>query len=168
MTEKDDMKKNVMGGVESECQLQLFGDDDIPRPPKPRKISGGSQNPIVFHDYESFVAKFADAPKTTDDCFTPQDVFEAVVKYVGTIYDLQGKAILRPFYPGGDYEHSDYPDDGVVIDNPPFSIFTKVCAFYTRHRIPFFLFGPGLTISSCCKYCTAVIVSEQITFENGA
>lgn len=151
-----------------EEQLTLFQEADIPRPPKPKARSGGSANSIVFHDYESFIAKFADNPKTTDDCFTPQDVYEAVVRYVGTIVDLTDKVILRPFFPGGDYEHSDYPDNGVVIDNPPFSIFTKCCAFYARHHIPFFLFGPGLTITSCCKYCTAVIVADQITFENGA
>lgn len=167
MIELDELTKKV-GGVESPDQLSLFGDEDIPQPPKPKGRNGGSGNPVVFHDYESFLAKFADNPKTTDDCFTPQDVFEAVVKYVGTIIDLTDKLILRPFYPGGDYEHSEYPNNGVVIDNPPFSIFTKCCAFYVRHDIPFFLFGPGLTISSCCKYCTAVIVSDQITFENGA
>lgn len=149
-------------------QLSLFGEDDIPQPPKPKARSGGSANSIVFHDYESFIAKFSENPKTTDDCFTPPDVYDVVVKYVGTIYDLSDKVILRPFFPGGDYEHSDYPDNGVVIDNPPFSIFTKCCAFYTMHKIPFFLFGPGLTIASCCKYCTAVIVADQITFENGA
>lgn len=149
-------------------QLSLFGEADIPAPPKPKPRKGGSSNSIVFHDYESFVAKFSDNPKTTDDCFTPQDVYEAVVKYVGTVVDLSDKLILRPFFPGGDYEHSEYPENGVVIDNPPFSIFTKCCAFYSRHRIPFFLFGPGLTIASCCKYCTAVIVADQITFENGA
>ena len=149
-------------------QLSLFGEEDIPQPPKPKARSGGSANSIVFHDYESFIAKFSENPKTTDDCFTPPDVYDAVVKYVGTIYDLSDKVILRPFFPGGDYEHSDYPDNGVVIDNPPFSIFTKCCAFYTMHKIPFFLFGPGLTIASCCKFCTAVIVADQITFENGA
>ena len=151
-----------------EEQLTLFQEADIPRPPKPKPRLGGSANSIVFHDYESFVAKFADNPKTTDDCFTPQDVYEAVVRYVGTVVDLTDKVILRPFFPGGDYEHAHYPDNGVVIDNPPFSIFTKCCAFYSAHRIPFFLFGPGLTITSCCKYCTAVIVADQITFENGA
>ena len=35
-------------------------------------------------------------------------------------------------------------------------------------RIPFFLFGPGLTILSCAKYCTAVFINQAITFENGA
>ena len=91
-----------------------------------------------------------------------------MVTYVGEVCDLTDKEILRPFYPGGDYEHAEYPEDGVVIDNPPFSMFTKICAFYTARRIPFFLFGPDLTIASCCKYCTAVIVDSQITFSNGA
>lgn len=131
--------------------------------------TGGSQNPIVFHDYESFIKKFTENPKTTDECWTPQDVYEAVVKYVGEVYPLEGKEILRPFYPGGDYEHAEYPDDGVVIDNPPFSMFTKICKFYMAKGVPFFLFGPGLTIMSCCKHgCTAVFIDDQIEFSNGA
>jgi hypothetical protein len=86
-----------------------------------RTPKGGSSNPIVFHDYESYIAKFREQAKTTDDTYTPPDVYEAVVKYVGTIYDLTDKVILRPFYPGGDYRNAEYPEDGVVIDNPPFS-----------------------------------------------
>ena len=149
-----------------EKQLDLFGEEI--RPQKPSVPKGGSGNPIVFHDYESFVAKFADNPKTTDDCFTPQDVYEAVVKYVGTICDLTGKEILRPFYPGGDYRNAEYPEDGIVIDNPPFSLFTKICEFYSAHRIPFFIFGPGMTITSCCRFCTAVVLACDTIFENGA
>lgn len=136
---------------------------------KRKKIyNGGSNNPIVFHDYESFVTKFKDNPKTTDDCYTPQDVYEAVVKYVGTITDLEGKEVLRPFFPGGDYVNAEYPEDGVVIDNPPFSMFTKICRFYSERKIPFFLFGPGLTIFSCLKYCSVVVVASQIEFSNRA
>ena len=148
-------------------QLSLFGDDDLTI--KKRKPKGGSSNPIVFKDYDSFVAKFTDSnAKTTDDCYPPKDVYEAVVTYVGSVTDLTDKVILRPFYPGGDYENAEYPDNGIVIDNPPFSIFTKICRFYTTLDIPFFLFGPGLTIASACKYCTAVIINECVTFENGA
>lgn len=133
------------------------------------KRNGGSRNPIVFNDYESFLAKFKENPKTTDECWTPKDVYEAVVKYVGEVYPLEGKQILRPFYPGGDYEHAEYPADGVVIDNPPFSIFTKICRFYMGHNIPFFLFGPALTIFSCCKHgATAVVVGGHVEFSNGA
>jgi hypothetical protein len=135
---------------------------------KKQRLKGGSQNPIVFHDYESFVAKFQNKEKTTDDTYTPPDVYDAVLAYVRSIYPMEGKEILRPFYPGGDYEHAEYPEDGVVIDNPPFSMFTKICKFYSERRIPFFLFGPGLTIFSCLKYCSAVVVASQIRFHNGA
>ena len=146
-------------------QLTLFAEHEIERP-KPKRPSGGSNNPIVFKDYEAFLAKFQNQDKTTDDTYTPKDVYEAIVKYVGTITDLSDKVILRPFYPGGDYENAEYPENGVVIDNPPFSIFTKICTFYTARDIPFFLFGPALTIFSCCKYCTAVVISHSIEFEN--
>jgi hypothetical protein len=84
------------------------------------------------------------------------------------VYDLSDKVILRPFYPGGDYENAEYPENGVVIDNPPFSLFVPIVEFYTARNIPFFIFGSGLTITNCCRCCTAVIIAEQITFENGA
>ena len=133
-----------------------------------KRLKGGSQNPIVFHDYESYIAKFQEKEKTTDDTYTPPDIYEAVLNYVRSIYPMEGKEILRPFYPGGDYEHAEYPEDGVVIDNPPFSMFTKICKFYSERRIPFFIFGPGLTIFSCLKYCSVVVVASQIKFSNGA
>ena len=133
-----------------------------------KRLKGGSQNPIVFHDYESYIAKFQEKEKTTDDTYTPPDIYEAVLNYVRSIYPMEGKEILRPFYPGGDYEHAEYPEDGVVIDNPPFSMFTKICKFYSERRIPFFIFGPGLTIFYCLKYCSVVVVASQIEFSNGA
>lgn len=148
-------------------ELSLFGSEYDTGGAK-RTPKGGSGNPIVFHDYESYIAKFRDQAKTTDDTYTPPDVYEAVVKYVGTIYDLTDKEILRPFYPGGDYRNAEYPEDGVVIDNPPFSIFTEICKFYSANNIPFFLFGPGMTIGSVWKYCGTVIISDSITFTNGA
>ena len=147
-------------------QATLFNIDEVPTAVK--RGAGGSNNPIVFHDYESYVAKFQNKEKTTDDTYTPPDVYDAVLHYVGTIYDMSGKEVLRPFYPGGDYRHAVYPDDGVVIDNPPFSIFTEICKFYSEAKIPFFLFGPGLTIFSALRYCSVVVISRQITFSNGA
>lgn len=54
-----------------------------------------------LNDYDGFVEKFK-PKKTTDDV-----------------------PIVRPFYPGGDYENYDYPEGCVVVDNPPFSIFAK-------------------------------------------
>ena len=138
--------------------------------PTARRRKGGSSNPIVFHDYASYVAKFQlrDSEKTTDETYTPQDVYEAILQYVGTICPLDDKEILRPFYPGGDYQNAEYPQDGIVIDNPPFSIFSQIVRFYTANHIPFFLFGPGMTIMNVLPYCTAVIISRIIRFDNGA
>lgn len=147
-------------------QLSLFERIE-PEPARRRQASGRSANPIIFNDYESYIKKF-EGKKTTDDTYTPRDVFEAVLQYVSEIYDLNGKQILRPFYPGGDYERAEYPADGVVIDNPPFSIFKKVVSFFAARKIPFFLFGPGMTILNVFKYCSVVIVSPAIRFENGA
>ena len=147
----------------------LFPDFDASlQPRRPKSATGGSGNPIVFHDYESYIAKFRDVEKTTDDTYTPRDVYEAVCQYVDETIGLAGHEILRPFYPGGDYQNAEYPEDGIVIDNPPFSIFTSICKWYTARRVPFFLFGPGLTIGSIFDVCTAVIVSHNFTFENGA
>ena len=147
-------------------QATLFNIDEVPTAVK--RGAGGSSNPIVFHDYESYVAKFQNKEKTTDDTYTPPDVYDAVLHYVGTIYDMSGKEVLRPFYPGGDYRHTVYPDDGVVVDNPPFSIFTEICKFYSEAKIPFFLFGPELTFFYALRYCSVVVISRQITFSNGA
>lgn len=149
-------------------QLTLFDDGAIERPQVKRPARVGSQNPIIFRDYDSYVAKFADKEKTTDDTYTPRDVYEAVLKYVASQYDMTDKVILRPFYPGGDYENAEYPENGVVIDNPPFSLFVPIVEFYTVRNVPFFIFGSGLTITNCCRYCTAIIIAEQITFDNGA
>lgn len=151
-------------------QLNLFPKETPQRPSdQPKVQQGGSRNPIVFHDYESYIAKFRDLPKTTDDTYTPPDVYEAVLQYLreeGKLTDAH--TILRPFYPGGDYERAEYPENGIVIDNPPFSIFSKICKFYTARHIPFFLFGPGMTISSVSTYATAVIINTGLVFENGA
>lgn len=90
-------------------QLTIWG--EVEQPVKKRR-NGGSQNPIVFRDYDSFIAKFSDHPRTTDECWTPQDVYEAVVDYVGTLIDMEGRDVLRPFYPGGDYINAEYPVGG--------------------------------------------------------
>lgn len=150
-------------------QLLLFDEIQKPLAVKSAKRSGGSSNPIIFRDYESYMAKFQQGcEKTTDDTYTPADVYDAVVDYVRSIYDMTDKEILRPFYPGGDYEHAEYPENGVVIDNPPFSIFTHICKFYTKSGIPFFLFGPGMTIGQVLRFCSVVTIGCNLRFHNGA
>ena len=115
--------------------------------------------------YEQFVDKFK-PKKTTDDCYTPPLVYEAVVNWAGEHLDIGNRPVVRPFYPGGDFEHFDYPDNCVVIDNPPFSIFSKICNWYVERGIPFLLFAPAM--SSIKQNVTYIGVSCSITYENGA
>lgn len=99
-------------------------------------------------EYEEFIDKFKPR-RTTDDCFTPPDVYEAVVGWLrdkGMISDAAH--IVRPFYPGGDFERFAYKPEDVVVDNPPFSIFTKICKTLAARGVRFFLFGPHLTLFS--------------------
>lgn len=156
----------IMAENKDYIQQTLFDVEACKKPLK--RGTGGSANPIIFHDYEGFIAKFTDKPKTTDECYTPDDVYQAVLKWVGKHIDLSKYTICRPFYPGGDYENAEYPDNAIVIDNPPFSIFTKICKFYTAQGVPFFLFGPAMTIFSICDYCTAVVAAAEIIFSNKA
>ena len=118
-------------------------------------------------DYDAFVEKFK--PKlTTDDCYTPPAVMQAVVDYVASIYPLEGLNIMRPFYPGGDYENETYADDCIVIDNPPFSIVTAICRFYQDRGVKFFLFAPQLTLFNPEMGFSYVISDSSIIYENGA
>ena len=119
-----------------------------------------------FDDYRGFVEKFK-PKKTTDDCYTPPAVYEAVKDWAVGEYGLEGREVVRPFFPGGDYEAYDYPDGCVVIDNPPFSIVSRICKDYSRWGIDFFLFAPTLTNLST-RAANHVIVNGQVTYENGA
>lgn len=97
--------------------------------------------------YEEFVEKFK--PKlTTDDCATPELVYDAVLGWVAKEYGIDPKSVLRPFWPGLDYQQQEYPDGCVVVDNPPFSILSKICEWYLDRNIKFFLFAPSLTALS--------------------
>lgn len=108
-------------------------------------------------NYDDYILHLSDIPSAQKDRIRQSHLSVA-----------DAHTILRPFYPGGDYERAEYPENGIVIDNPPFSIFTKICKFYTARHIPFFLFGPGMTIATVSTYATAVIISCRVTFENGA
>lgn len=118
--------------------------------------------------YEEFIEKFK-PKKTTDDCYTPEGVYDVIRDYVIEKYDLQGRPVVRPFWPGGDYKNFDYPEDCVVIDNPPFSILSQILDFYMEKKIEFFLFAPQLTVmSSAGPRCNIVITGNQIVYENKA
>ena len=117
-------------------------------------------------EYAEFLSKF-EAKKTTDDCFTPPAVFAAVHQWVAAEYGLQGRRIVRPFHPGGDFVAFDYQPGDVVLDNPPFSIITKIRRFYDAQKIDYFLFAPSLTLFSI-KAPTMLVVDETIEYANGA
>lgn len=56
----------------------------------------------AFTDYEGFVEKFK-PKKTTDDCYTPPALYAAVRDWAVAEYGLQGRPLVRPFWPGGDF-----------------------------------------------------------------
>ena len=120
-------------------------------------------------EYAAFVEKFK-PKKTTDDCYTPDNVYAAVLDWVVKEYGLEGARIIRPFYPGGDYTKEDYSGDCAVIDNPPFSILAEICRWYSHRGIRYFLFGPAKTIFSGIGSdgINCVICGAGIMYENGA
>jgi hypothetical protein len=120
---------------------------------------------MTFLDYDGFVEKF-ETRKTTDDCYTPPNIYDAVKAWAVKEYALEGRESVRPFWPGGDYEAFDYPDNCVVIDNPPFSILSKICKWYAAQGIDFFLFAPYLT--NFGLPANHIIAPCSITYENGA
>lgn len=125
-----------------------------------------SQTKEKFEDYEGFVNKFK-PKKTTDDCYTPPDIYEAVKEWAVKENEWEGRPIVRPFYPGGDYENYNYPDNCVVIDNPPFSIITPIVNFFNEKGIDYFLFAPGLTLFTI-RPKAYIVVGAPITYDNGA
>ena len=119
-------------------------------------------------EYKAFVEKFK-RKKTTDDCYTPPNVYAAIAGWVAREYQLRAADFVRPFYPGGDYRRFYYPDGCVVVDNPPFSLLAEIVAWYTRQGLRFFLFAPTLTLfSSSSSSCAALPCGVQITYDNGA
>lgn len=123
-----------------------------------------------LNDYEGFVEKFK-AKKTTDDCYTPPAVYEAVLGWVKERYRIRENVpIVRPFWPGGDYEHFDYPEGCIVIDNPPFSILSKIVRFYQERKVRFFLFTPYLTLMQYASIPGVSLfpIDLTITYHNGA
>lgn len=117
--------------------------------------------------YEQFVEKFK--PKlTTDDCMTPDNVYDVIADYVADRYNVKKDRFVRPFWPGADYKERNYGPDDIVVDNPPFSISSKICKYYQQEEIPFFLFTNGLTATGKWLRSYCVIFSANIIYENGA
>lgn len=142
-------------------QLDLFGEEVRP---KAKFVQGQ----VGKDDYGEFTEKFK-AKLTTDDCYTPVEVYEAVLGWLREKVDIEGCNIVRPFWPGGDYEAYDYKEDDVVVDNPPFSILAGILRFYQGKGIRFFLFGPQLTLfSSSSSSLTYIPCACAVEYANGA
>ena len=143
-------------------QKDLFG-----YVPRERRRRGPREQ--VHNDYEGFTEKFK-PKKTTDDCYTPPAVYDALLAYLGERGWLTGgERIVRPFWPGGDYEAYDYREGDVVVDNPPFSILSRVVDFYTRRGVRFWLFAPHLTLFGYAGRPVTLVVSHaRLRYENGA
>lgn len=155
----------LTGFTEADLELEPPADAD-------RAFAEGmrsAEHAAEDEEYREFVDKFK-PKKTTDDCYTPEPVYNTVRDWVITRYGLEGRQIIRPFYPGGDYAHASYPDGCVVIDNPPFSILTEIVDFYLEKKIPFFLFSPALTVLNASNRdgVCAVIAQAEVVYENGA
>ena len=121
-------------------------------------------------EYDAFVDKFK-PKKTTDDCYTPPLVYNAIRDWACKKYSIDPTKIVRPFYPDGDYEEFDYFPGCVVLDNPPFSILSQICKFYLAKNIPFFLFAPSLTAlggKEVAMQMTHILCDANIEYENGA
>ena len=143
-------------------QLDLFGEEVRP---KAKYVKGQ----VGKDDYGEFTEKFK-AKLTTDDCYTPVEVYEVVLGWLRGKVDLSGANIVRPFWPGGDYEAYDYKVGDVVVDNPPFSILAGILRFYQGRGIRFFLFGPQLTLfsSSSSSSLTYIPCACTVEYANGA
>lgn len=120
----------------------------------------------TFNDYAGFVEKFK-PKKTTDDCYTPKEIYEVVLNWAAREYGFDPSKAVRPFWPGADYEAESFAPDAVVVDNPPFSMIAKIVRNFNARRVRYFLFSPYLT-NLGLRDCNHVITGESITYENGA
>ena len=119
-------------------------------------------------EYDAFVDKFK-PKKTTDDCYTPEPVYQAAAMWVANEYGVDPTKFVRPFYPELDFMTYKYPEGCIVVDNPPFSLLSGIVRFYTARGIRFFLFAPALTLFTApeCPVCY-LGVGADIVYENGA
>lgn len=150
-----------------DVDMDAFGFADYDAGEFAQKMSGQEEQEMT-DEYNEFVEKFK-PKKTTDDCYTPPEVYDAVKDWAVKEYKLKGSKIIRPFYPGGDYQSEEYPNGCVVIDNPPFSILSEICQWYAEKGIQFFLFAPTLTLFSVASGTMNYVIADcAIVYENGA
>lgn len=119
--------------------------------------------------YQAFTEKF-EPKKTTDDCYTPPLVMDAVNAWVASEYHRDPATFVRPFWPGADYQAQEYPPGCVVVDNPPFSILSQIIQYYCDRGIDFFLFAQAITLFNVriLDGVCYIPTDSDITYENGA
>lgn len=123
--------------------------------------------------YPDFVGKFK-RKKTSDDCYTPKPVYNAVKNWFAqALWDTRSEMLLnynivRPFYPNMDYLTYNYQSNDIVLDNPPFSIYSKIVRNYMRMGVNFFLFAPALSLFVPDSGANYVITGANLIYENGA
>ena len=165
----EDWGVDIDWGKEGILMEQPTSEDEIARKEREfrEKMEAGEISE-EDEEYQEFLEKFK-LKKTTDDCYTPPIVFDAIADWVANEYKLDKANFVRPFYPGGDYQNELYKPTDIVVDNPPFSILSEILRFYKERGIKFFLYGPHLTLfSSAPTGCTAIPVGAAIIYENGA
>ena len=123
---------------------------------------------VASERYDAFTEKFK-SKLTTDDCYTPEPVYDAVAGWIAAEYGLSRDCFVRPFWPGGDYQAAEYGPGTVVVDNPPFSIIAEIIRFYCAEGVSFLLFAPALTLFTATE-CTVCYLpcGVSITYANGA
>ncbi len=166
----DDVVKELELSSISEIDMSAFGFfGPVQSSWFDRDDRDGTEQQEGNEDYNAFLEKF-EAKKTTDDCYTPENVYDAVADWVAHEYDIKRTRFVRPFYPGGDYKNERYKPDSVVVDNPPFSILAEIVDFYVGRGIKFFMFAPGLATLNYCNRdnVCAICTYASITYENGA
>ena len=150
-----------------DCEMAGESDDDYEK--KKAEFRARMEAGELSEDsdeYQEFLQKF-EAKKTTDDCYTPDNIYEVVAGYVAEHYGVKKTDFVRPFYPGGDYQKENYKPSSIVVDNPPFSIISEICRWYTSHDIKFFMFAPTLTCLGI-REAQKVVTGSSIVYENGA
>jgi hypothetical protein len=123
----------------------------------------------LFDDYDGFVEKFK-PKKTTDDCYTPEGIYDEVLAYCVERWGIDPGNVVRPFWPGADYQGAEYPEGCTVVDNPPFSKLAEIQAWYCERGIRFFLFCPSLTALSGrrCMEVDHIVCDFTCVYHNGA
>lgn len=77
-------------------------------------------------EYAAFVEKFK-PKKTTDDCYTPENIYDVVADWVAEEYGADRDAFVRPFWPGA--------DDALEAENAKLRELVRHLRECTRHNV---------------------------------